>query len=67
MLIDKYLPAFHFSEKHSINILSDAQTISSVMEQYDLGQSRLIRLLFWLRGMPSSNISMKSLTKGGFI
>lgn len=67
MLIDNYLPVFHFNEKHVIKIASDAETISSVMEQYDLGQSRLIRLLFWLRGMPSTNISMRSLTKGGFI
>lgn len=67
MLINKYLPVFHFSEKHSITISSDPERISAVMEKYDLGQSRLIRLLFWLRGMPATNVSIKSLTRGGFI
>ena len=67
MLIDKYLLDFHYSEKHSISILSDRLTISSLLENFDFRESKIIRVLFWLRGMPSKSVSVKSLTKGGFI
>ena len=67
MLIDKYLPDFHYSEKHSIDILSDRNTIAAELENSDFSNSKLIRILFWLRGMPSESISMRRLTDGGFV
>jgi hypothetical protein len=67
MLIDKYLPEFDFNERHSITIVSDRQTISSVLENFDFSSSRIIRFLFWLRGMPSKKLSIERLTRDGFI
>ena len=67
MLIDKYLPDFHYSEKHSIDILSNRGTIAAELENSDFSDSKVIRLLFWLRGMPSKSISMSRLTDGGFV
>jgi hypothetical protein len=67
MLIDKYLLSFHYSEKHSIKILSDPATISWRLENLNFDQSKVIRFLFWLRGMPANMLSVKGLTAGGFI
>jgi hypothetical protein len=67
MLIDKYLPSFHYREKHSISIASDPETISARLENLDFGRSAIIRFLFWLRGMPSKMLSVKGITNGGFI
>jgi hypothetical protein len=66
MLIDKYLSDFHFSEKHSLSILSDNATISLVLESIDFQDSKIIRFLFWLRGMPSKMLSIQGLTKSSF-
>jgi hypothetical protein len=67
MLIDKYLSDFHYNEIHSVSIVSDRFIISSLLENFDFRDSWIIRTLFWLRGMPSSNISIKRLTEGSFI
>lgn len=66
MLIDKYLPDFHYGETHSIEILSDRFTIAERLENCDFSKSRLIKILFWLRGMPCERISLSQLTNTGF-
>lgn len=67
MLIDKYLHNFHYNEQHAINIVSDRAAISAALENLDLGESNIIRFLFWLRGMPSRTISIKGLSRNRFI
>lgn len=67
MLIDKYVSDFHYNETHSISVLSDRATISSLLEKFDFRDSKIIRVLFWLRGMPSSEISIRGLEKICFI
>src|SRR5688572_29900841 len=67
MLQNKYLPVFHFAEKHSIVIHAPREKVFSLVDNLEFRQSRIIRLLFWLRGMPSSMMSLKGLSGGKFI
>lgn len=66
MLQNKYLPTFHFAEKHQINIHSSPQKISFNLTRLDLSQSRLIRFLFFLRGLPLTMMTLEGLGKGKF-
>ena len=67
MLQDKYLPSFHFSEKHSLVIHSSPAKIFPFVQSLDVGGSSIIRMLFWLRGIPASMMSLNGLAKGKFI
>jgi hypothetical protein len=66
MLIDQYLPKFHYSEKHAIRISSVPEIISGCLENLDFRNSRVISFLFWLRGMPAKMRSLEGLTNDGF-
>lgn len=67
MLIDKYLPAYHFNELHSIEIIGVVSDIYQKMLQCDFSNSSLIKFLFRLRGMPTKVYSIDHLTSMGFI
>lgn len=68
LLQDKYLPSFHFSEEHSILINASSQRIFSLVGgNLQFNGSWIIKVLFWLRGMPSSMMSLTGLAKGKFI
>ena len=49
--IDDYLPDYDFSEKHIIKIKSTPEQAFELIQTIDFSQSRLIHLLFWLRGL----------------
>lgn len=66
MLQDKYLPAYHFHEKHSIDINASVSQIFPCIEQLDFSHSRIIRLLFALRGLPASMMNTASLEEHRF-
>jgi|SRR5215203_4838787 len=67
MLIDKYLPAYHFNEHHSIEVNGFVSGIYQKMLQCDFSNSTLIKFLFRLRGMPKEVYSIEHLTRMGFI
>lgn len=67
MLIDKYLPAYHFNELHSIEVNGFVKDIYQKMLQCDFANSSLIKFLFGLRGMPREVYSIEHLTRMGFI
>ncbi|MEJ7646131.1 MAG: hypothetical protein WKF87_16165 [Chryseolinea sp.] len=67
MLHEKYLPRFHFSEKHSIIIKAKASNIWPIVVEGDLSGSWVIRLLFALRGMPARMTTFQGLHKASFI
>ena len=67
MLHDKYLPTFHFSEKHSIIIKGNASDIWPIIVEGDLSGSWVIRWLFALRRMPARMTTFQGLHKGGFV
>lgn len=52
MLIDSFLPVPHVSEKHSIEIAADQQTVYRALWTADLGGSWMIKGLLGLRALP---------------
>lgn len=67
MLIDKYLKDYHYTERHSVNISAPVEQIAAELENLDMSRSKIIRFLFWLRGMPQKMLTKNGLTSGGFI
>lgn len=67
MLIDKYLPAYHFNEHHSIKVNGFVSGIYQKMLQCDFSNSSLIKFLFRLRGIPVKVYSIEHLTNMSFI
>lgn len=65
MLIDKYLPKFHFSEYHFKRINHKSENIYQLMLQTDVNNSPIIKLLFRLRGMPPGG-KINEMEKLGF-
>lgn len=62
-LADKYLPDYHFSERHAIRIKGSVQDVFNARDDFDFGRYKLIRFLFGVRGLPSrlSKQDMKSI------
>ena len=52
MLIDSFLPVPDVSEKHSIKILADYQTVYHALWTADLGSSAIVKGLLVLRSIP---------------
>ena len=67
MLQVKYLPLPHFSATHHINIRQTPEKIWPLVQQLDFGSSKLIRVLFALRGMPARMMNLGGLERGRFI
>ena len=67
MLQDKYLPHYHFNEKHDILITRSPQEIYQLIDKLDFSESKVIRLLFALRGMPARMMNKKGLEKNGIV
>ena len=66
MLHDKYLPEYHFVERHTTIVKAHRAEIFKLSNSFDFSGSRLIRFLFFLRGM-SRQTAKQDLLKSGFI
>jgi hypothetical protein len=53
VLHDKYLPVYHFNEKHFILISATPERVYSVLSEFNFSDSRIIKVLFKLRGLPT--------------
>jgi hypothetical protein len=67
VLLDKYLPEYTYSEKHSIIIHASPEKIFSLADQVDMSGSVIIRILFALRGMPARMLNKEGLARDKFI
>jgi hypothetical protein len=66
-LLLRYLPHWHFAEKHGILITAPPKNIFALVDQLDISESRIIRLLYWLRGMPSRMLNKEGMKSDKFI
>ena len=66
MLIDEFLSDYDFVEKHGISIHADANKIYQAANEVDFSESWLIRSLFSLRGLPTTNVTLRSLEETRF-
>ncbi len=68
MLQQKYLPDFHFHEKHSIIISAHPQRVSAVMSDLDASSSWIIRVLLAVRGISrKTSTGIEGWKKMGFV
>lgn len=62
-----YLPTFQFSEYHDIEIDQGVDQVFSAVKDLDLSQSKVINLLFLIRGLPKDMHTLSSFLDYGFI
>jgi hypothetical protein len=65
-LLDKYLPHYHFSETHRILIAAKPEAIWPFVQNLDTSSSRIVRMLYRLRGLPKSMLDKKGFEKEKF-
>ncbi len=66
VLIDRFLPEYHFQSRHSISIQARPDRVYTKVRVLDLSQSRLIRWLLRLRGMPARASTLEGLLQLNF-
>ena len=64
--IDEFLPNYHFSERHEVEINAPAATVYASVMACDLTQSLIVKWLFQLRRLPWDDVTLDALEKIGF-
>lgn len=68
MLLDDFLPRWDVRERHEVLVPLPPERVYQAIKELDLSRSRLIRLLFALRGLPRGNsVTLQRLTSVGFV
>lgn len=78
MLIDTFLLTFDVTERHHLDIHAPIEKVYAAVRELDVSQSRLIRALFMLRGLPAFmfsrrrtqqplGLNLSALLKSGFV
>ncbi|MFC1848203.1 hypothetical protein ACFLXV_02685, partial [Chloroflexota bacterium] len=67
MLLDKYIRDFQFNEVHQIAIGARPQDIYPSLKRIDFSRSKVIKLLFTIRGLPKRMCSLEGFVDVGFI
>lgn len=67
LLIDQWLPGYDFRESHEIRVRAPAATALRAVRELDLARSPVVRLLFRLRGMPGSTLTVRGMEEKGFV
>ena len=58
ILINRYMPAYQFSEYHEITGYGSLADYFTAAKQMDMAQSFLVKSLFWLRGLPVNDLRL---------
>ncbi len=58
-LIDKYLPEYTFNEYHDIIVNCPIEDAYKAAKDFDMSKSKLINVLFNLRGMPTKRMNLQ--------
>lgn len=53
MLLDDFMPQWHFNEYHQILVAAKPEAVNRAMRKADLGRSPFVRPLLALRGLPA--------------
>ena len=62
-LIEKYLPKYTFREDHHTEVNSTVEQVYECSKDFDLSQSRVTRLLFKIRGLPTNRMNLQGFLK----
>ena len=52
-LIDELLPTYDVAERHHVEVRAPIEQVYAAARRLDLGGSGVVRMLFWLRGLPA--------------
>lgn len=66
MLLKRFIPEYHFSEYHQISTHASREHIYESIESLDLSPSLITRILYAIRGMPASAVTLKGMEEVGF-
>ncbi|MFC1829986.1 hypothetical protein ACFL0O_10280 [Thermodesulfobacteriota bacterium] len=66
LLIDQFLPKYHFSEQHQTSVHAPEDLVYASLMNCELSRSRVIQYLFRLRGLPGSKLTIAGLKGAGF-
>ena len=66
MLINEYLPEYDFVEKHRTKVRAKGSVVFRAVNEANFGESWIIRTLFFLRGLPTGNITLSKMRDGIF-
>ncbi|NOZ74460.1 MAG: hypothetical protein GXO90_03655 [FCB group bacterium] len=67
MLIDQFLPHYDVNARHQIDIRAPIGRAYSVTRFLDMRDSRIVRWLYSLRGLPEYNLTLDGMLKWGFV
>ena len=63
MLIDQFLPVYDESKSYETTVRASSEKVYSSLKQIDIHESRIIRGLFFLRGLPALFTAKNNSTK----
>lgn len=63
LLLNQFLPDYHFAERHQIIIPALVQAVYPAVRALDLSGSLPVRGLFRLRGLPASALTLEGLRR----
>ncbi len=66
-LLDHFLPDYEVRTRHAVRIDAPVEAVMAAGKGLDLRDSRLIRVLFRLRGIPASDLTLDGLRHLGFL
>ena len=66
MDIDRLLPAWDFAERHTLRVAAPPHVVDAHVRSLDLSASRVVRILFTLRGMPKGSTGIDGMERMGF-
>jgi hypothetical protein len=66
-LIDRYLPSWDARERHTRRVAAPGGDVYDAVRKLDLSRSRWVRILFRLRGLPESALTLNGLLRLGFV
>ncbi|HYG20733.1 MAG TPA: hypothetical protein VD816_17465 [Ohtaekwangia sp.] len=64
---DTHLPHYQFREYHTITVRAKPERIYPMIRSFDFSGSKLIKILFMLRGLPAVMVRMEGVQKEKFV
>lgn len=66
LVVDDVLPVYHHRRVHEIGCACSPEGAMAALRRCDLASSRVIRVLFTLRGLPRRDLTIEGLERIGF-
>jgi hypothetical protein len=63
MLIDDLMPTFEFGDVQKTDVKAASDAVFRAVKTFDMAESTTIRWLFKMRGIPTSNLTLKDFEK----